>query len=114
MKRYLFILFFLAFCTDAFSQELQAIVSVNLENITTDDRLNWETFKQDVEAYLNAYSWTTNFSGEKIHCQFNFNILPSGVQIFVQSKRPLYKSTESTVMARFLDANISFSLGATF
>jgi hypothetical protein len=109
MKRYFFILLFFGFGAKAIAQELQCVVTVNLQNLSTDDRLNWDSFKQDVEAYLNAYSWTTNFTGEKIRAQFNFNILPTGVQIFVQSKRPMYKSTESTVMARFLDANVSFS-----
>ncbi|MFI5263975.1 MAG: DUF4835 family protein, partial [Candidatus Kapaibacterium sp.] len=69
---------------------------------------NWDTFKQDVEAYLNAFSWTTNFTGDKIQASINFNILSTGAQVFVQSKRPLYKSSESTVMARFLDDKVAF------
>src|SRR5438477_11693566 len=108
MKRCLLILLFFAFCGRVSAQELQCLVNLNLQNLSTDDRKNWETFKQDVEAYLNAFSWTTNFQGDKIHATFNFNILPTGVQLFVQSKRPLYKSTEETVMARFLDGNVSF------
>lgn len=109
MKRYIVISFLFFSALQAVpAQELQSVVNLNLTNLSTDDRKNWETFKQDVEAYLNAYSWTTNFTGDKIQCNFNFNILPGSIQLFVQSKRPIYKSTEPTVMARFLDGNVSF------
>jgi hypothetical protein len=109
MKRYFVIVFLCLCCVKSSAQELNCIVNVNVENLSTDDRRNWETFKQDVEAYLNAFSWTTNFTGEKIQATINFNILPTGVQIFIQSKRPLYKGNgQTTVMARFFDANVSF------
>lgn len=109
MKRItLLILFLLILCRTASAQELQCRVSLNLQNLSDEERKNWDTFKQDVEAYLNSYSWTTNFTGDKIQATINFNILSTGAQIFVQSKRPMYKSNETTVMARFLDDKISF------
>src|SRR5947209_9575595 len=108
MKRFTLLVLLLISGKALFAQELQATVNVNLTNLSAEDRKNWETFKTDVEAYLNAYSWTTNYQGEKIQATFNFNILPSGVELFVSSRRPIYKSSESTVMARFLDANLSF------
>ncbi|MEP7235574.1 MAG: DUF4835 family protein [Ignavibacteriota bacterium] len=108
MKRYLLVLVLLIFSCRAFAQELQCVVTVNLQNLSEEERKNWDTFKQDVEAYLNAYSWTTNFSGDKIQATINFNILSTGAQVFIQSKRPLYKANQSTVMARFLDEKISF------
>src|SRR5258708_40230971 len=103
MKRYLLILLLLGFCGTASAQELQCLVNLNLQNLSTEDRKNWDTFKQDVEAYLNSFSWTTNFTGDKIQATINFNILTSGAQVFIQSKRPMYKNSETTVMARFLD-----------
>ncbi|MEI8135407.1 MAG: DUF4835 family protein [bacterium] len=108
MRRYLLILFFLFVSAKLSAQELQCIVNVNVQNLSTEERKNWETFKQDVEAYLNAFSWTTNFSGDKIQATINFNILSTGAQIFVQSKRPLFKSAETTVMARFYDDKVAF------
>ena len=108
MKRYLLILIFILLGRNVFAQELACKVSVNLQNLSDEERKNWDTFKQDVEAYLNAYSWTTNFQGEKIQATINFNILSSGAQIFVQSKRPMYKNSESTIMARFFDDKVSF------
>jgi len=109
MKRFaFFVLLFFALGKSASAQELQCVVSVNLQNLSDEERKNWDTFKQDVEAYLNAYSWTTNFQGDKIHATINFNILNTGAQIFVQSKRPMYKNSESTIMARFFDDKVSF------
>ncbi len=103
-----FILLLLLLGKSAPAQELNCQVSLNLQNLSDEQRKNWDTFKQDVEAYLNAYSWTTNFVGDKIQATINFNILPTGAQIFVQSKRPFYKSSESTIMARFFDDKVSF------
>lgn len=108
MKRYLLILLFFAFCANASAQELACKVNVNLQNLSDQERKNWDTFKQDVEAYLNAYTWTTNFTGDKIQATINFNIISSGAQVFVQSKRPLYKNSESTIMARFFDDKVAF------
>jgi hypothetical protein len=109
MKRIIILILHLLILSKAApAQELQCRVNLNLQNLSDEDRKNWDTFKQDVEAYLNAYSWTTNFTGDKIQATINFNILSTGAQIFIQSKRPMYKSSESTVMARFLDDKISF------
>src|SRR5438552_6891465 len=108
MKRYLLIFALILFAKASFAQELNCKVNVNIQNLSDEERKNWDTFKQDAEAYLNAYSWTTNFTGDKIQATINFNILSTGAQVFIQSKRPLYKSGESTVMARFLDDKISF------
>lgn len=92
------------------AQELNCTVSVNVVTLSTEERRTWETFKQDVESYMNSYSWTTNFEGEKILCAINFNITNSGTtQVFVQSSRPLYKSGERTTMARFYDDKVEFS-----
>ena len=81
MKRSILLILALLFCAKAsFAQELQCKVSVNLQNLSDEERKNWDTFKQDVEAYLNAYSWTTNFQGDKIQATINFNIL-TGVEL---------------------------------
>lgn len=109
MKRYFVILTLIFFASSASAQELACVVSANLQNLSVEQRKEWDNFKQDVEAYLNSYSWTTNFTGDKIQATINFNILASGgAQVFVQSKRPLYKSDGTTVMARFLDDKVAF------
>jgi hypothetical protein len=115
MKRcILLFVFFLITVSNAFAQELQCKVSINLTTLSQEERKAWETFKQDVEAYLNAYSWTTNFTGERIQATVNFNIIGAGdagyaAQVFVQSTRPLFKGgDQTTIMARFFDDKVSF------
>ena len=101
------------------AQELNCSVTLNTQVLSTEDRLIWDTFKQDVEAYLNTYSWTTNFSGQKIQCSMAFNIKGSNgseydVQLFVQSSRPIAHGTQTTTMARFLDDNVTFGYSRGF
>jgi hypothetical protein len=97
----------------ATAQELDCKVTVNIQTLSEEERITWQTFKQDVEAYLNTFSWTTNFSGEKIQCSMTFNITGSGStvtsQLFVQSTRKLAGSNEVTTIARFLDDKASFA-----
>lgn len=95
------------------AQELNCRVTVNTQVLSTEERIVWDGFKEDVEAYLNTYSWTTNFSGQKIQCSMAFNITGSNgseynVQLFVQSSRPMAGSTQTATMARFLDDKVTF------
>jgi hypothetical protein len=95
------------------AQELDCQVNLNLTALNEQDRVQWQTFVNDVQAYINNNTWTTNFSGEKIHCSFQFNITGTSgsnfeVQLFVTSSRPLYKNDQLTTMARFLDGNVEF------
>ena len=115
MTRHLFF-----FCTlllfplaSATAQELDAQVDLNLSALSVQDRQAFVQFKHDVEEYLNDYTWTTDFSGERIRCSFQFNIVTNNGgeytgQLFINSTRSLYKNTERTTMARFLDANLDF------
>ena len=96
------------------AQELDAQVSVNLSALTDIERQNFDTFKHDLEGYLNNYQWTTNFSGDRIRCSFQFNVVSANggeyvTQLFVTSSRPLYKNDQVTTMARFFDATTNFS-----
>jgi hypothetical protein len=96
------------------AQELDASVDLNLSGLTDQDRLNFEIFKHDLENYINNNQWTTDFSGPRIRCSFQFNITGANgsdytAQLFVTSNRPLYKSTEVTTMARFFDDGVQFA-----
>jgi len=97
----------------AVAQELECKVTVNIQTLSDEERITWQTFKQDVEAYLNTFSWTTNFSGEKIQCSMTFKITGSNgssitAQLLVQSTRKLAGSNEVTTIARFLDDKATF------
>lgn len=90
------------------AQELNCTVTVNVVTLSEEERRTWETFKQDVESYMNSHNWTTNFQGERINCSIGFNITSSGAQVVIQSTRPLYQSSELTTMARFYDDKVEF------
>ncbi|HEX5317334.1 MAG TPA: DUF4835 family protein [Candidatus Kapabacteria bacterium] len=95
------------------AQELDAQVDLNVSSLSVTDQLNFFTFKHDLEGYLNNFDWTTDFTGERIRCSFEFNIVSNNggdytAQLFVNSTRPLYKSTQMTTMARFFDATVEF------
>lgn len=95
------------------AQELNATVELNITGLPEQERLVWETFKADLEGYLNSHTWTTNFSGERINCTFQINVVGANgndynAQLFVTSTRPLYESTELTTMARFFDERLEF------
>ena len=110
-----FLLVLAALCCARISvaQELACKVTVNIQTLSEEERQIWQTFRADVEAYLNTYSWTTNFSGERIQCSVVFNITGANgsdytAQVFIQSNRPLNQSKELTTMARFLDDKVTF------
>ncbi len=116
MKRILLFLICTIFSTHVpvRAQELDARVDINLTALSDADRQAFANFKHDVEEYLNSFDWTTDFTGDRIHCSFQFNIATNNGgdytgQLFINSTRPLYKSTERTTMADFLDGNVEFT-----
>ena len=116
MKRIFFVFFCLLFLAHraAVAQELDARVEVNLTALSDADRQAFGNFKHDVEQYLNSNSWTTDFTGDRIRCSFQFNIGTNNGgdytgQLFINSTRPLYKSTERTTMLNLLDGNVEFT-----
>jgi hypothetical protein len=114
MNRILFLGLLLVLARGVRAEELDAQINLNLSALTTQDRVAFEAFKHDLEGYINNYEWTTNFSGERIRCSFQFNIVSANggdymAQLFVTSSRPLYKSNQVTTMARFFDASCAFS-----
>ncbi|HWF44766.1 MAG TPA: DUF4835 family protein [Candidatus Kapabacteria bacterium] len=117
MKRFAFLLFLCVLVPLGRSlraQELDAQISLNLSALNDQDRQAFQSFVHDLQGYINNYQWTTDFSGERIRCSFQFNIVTSNgtdytAQLFVSSTRPLYKSDQVTTMARFFDGNLDFS-----
>ena len=110
----LILLILLSFGGTLRAQELDAQINLNLSVLTDQDRQAFQPFVHDLQGYINNYQWTTDFSGERVRCSFQFNILSANgtnytAQLFVTSTRPLYKSDQVTTMARFFDANIDFS-----
>jgi hypothetical protein len=113
VRKLLFALLLLVFVRNASAQELDATVELNISALPEEQRMVWANFKADLQAYLNSNQWTTNFSGERIKCNFQINIVGANgdvynAQLFVSSTRPLYESSELTTMARFFDDKVEF------
>lgn len=104
------LLVILLLSTQLFSQELQATVTVNFEQLPSINKENLQNFQQAIEDYLNL----TRFSGEpwpndKIRCTFNIFFLSATdersytANVFIGSQRPIYKSDQNSQIISILD-----------
>lgn len=98
-----------------FTQELDASVSVNYEQLSTAAKERLEGFGQAVESYLNNNSYTgEEWEGDPIKCSFNIFFSAEGgetgysAQIVIVSQRPIYESQSSSLMFRMQDTQWSF------
>ena len=109
------IILFLAFHT-AGAQEISCEVTLNLEALTTAEaRENLSDFRQQIVTYINTHRWTReDFGNEKILC--SMDILIQGAtgsnqytaKVFIGSRRPIYKSDNSTMVLRLVDDKWEF------
>jgi len=118
MKKIMVILFLILYSANSFAQELDARVEVNFEQLETVYKEKLQSFKFQVEEYLN----NTKFSGEtwdwpRIKCSFNifFTGASSEVnynaQIVVTSSRPIEGNSEhnpNSLMLSIMDNNWGF------
>jgi hypothetical protein len=98
------------------AQELQARITVNASNVSSQtDRKIFQTLQAALVNFLNNRKWTReNFEvNEKINCNFLLNITQAENNIFkatltVQAARPVYNSTYETPLLNFIDESVSF------
>ena len=98
-----------------FSQELDATVVINFEQLENAAKERLVSFQRDVENYLNSVRYTDGaWEGDKIPCQFNIFFTSSSedvsfsAQVVISSQRPIYKSPTSSLMMRVQDKNWQF------
>jgi hypothetical protein len=98
------------------AQELDATVTINIEQMesASKDRLN--SFKTEVESYLNNTKFTGQaWDGERIKCSFNIFFLGSSdetsytAQLVVTSQRNIYHQQRSSLMLSIMDNAWQFS-----
>ncbi|MBM2841819.1 MAG: hypothetical protein HW412_2347 [Bacteroidetes bacterium] len=98
------------------AQQIEATVTVNYEAVPTSNKDLLLDFGADIEAYLNNYKWNDQGDmNEKVKC--NFDIFVKGVvgenrysaQMFVGSKRKLYKSEKTSAVLRIFDETWEFT-----
>lgn len=98
------------------SQQIDATVTVNYESVASTNRDLLQNFKSDITSYLNDYNWNDQGDQqEKIKC--NFDIFIQSVvgenrysaQVFVGSRRKVYKSDKNSAVIRIFDETWEFT-----
>lgn len=118
MKKSLFCVFilFILLNKSIFSQELNAKVTINYEQIKSSSKDNLESFAQAVEDYLNNNKFTgEDWEGEPIDCNFNIFFTSStgdvkySAQVVITSTRPIFNSTNNSLMLKIQDSFWEFN-----
>ncbi len=112
LKIFLAILFIPLFYA---AQELNAVVNVNFEQVSTVYKEKLSGFADAVQNYLNSNKFTgSTWEGERIDCSFNIYIMSGSgeysytAKAVITSQRPIYGSEGNTLMFQVLDDKWSF------
>lgn len=120
MKRYLAILLIIILNSQfqiLNSQELQATVNINHQQIQGTDVSVFENLKQTLEQFINDKQWTSlQFQkNERIVCSFNITVTKydKNNNVFtctalIQASRPIYNAAYSTTIYNNKDDNFDF------
>ncbi|MEM6377213.1 MAG: DUF4835 family protein [Bacteroidota bacterium] len=100
-----------------FAQEFNFNVRVNTQKLQTVDPQVFETLSQTIRDFMNNTQWTDeNFAvEERIECnliltvQEEINPTTFKADLAIQSSRPIYNSSEQTIMLNHLDQDLEFS-----
>ena len=113
-KLILFALILFSFST-IYSQELEATVQINTEQLQTVYKENLEVFQAQIEDYLNNTKFTgANWEWPKIKCSFNMfftagkNETNYTVQVVINSTRTVEESENQSLMLNIMDDKWSF------
>lgn len=115
MRKVLVVVVFLFAIVNVFSQELNATVSVNYQQVANGNPQLFKNLETQVKEFLNTTKWTTKeyTDVEKIDCNFFINVNTYGSNNFeatlqVQSSRPVYNSSLSSPIVNINDKNFTF------
>ena len=112
-------LLLILFAGKSFSQDLQAIVDINDQALSTESRERLTEFKRQVEEYLNRNKYHQN-PIPPVPCYFTFNFLSTNgfdqytAQILVVAQREIYRQNKNDPIAytttfKFLDERCTFN-----
>jgi hypothetical protein len=98
------------------AQELNCTVNINATQIQISDRGIFSDMKQAIEQFMNTRKWTADAykQHEKINCNILITItkMPSignfNASVQIQSARPIYNSTYSSLVFNFADREWEF------
>src|SRR5690349_2680717 len=100
----------------SFAQELNCAVSINASQIQTSDAGIFKDMETAIEQFMNGRKWTNDSykTHEKILCNFLITItkMPAigsfSASVQVQSARPVYNSTYTSLLFNFADREWEF------
>lgn len=103
-------------CVTTAMSQIEAQVTVNLDQLPGSARDPLQSFGADVEKYINSNKWTTEDIGNdkiKISITIFFLTAPGSnaytAQLFLGSQRPVYKSQKNSAMLRMFDDSWDFT-----
>lgn len=116
MVRFIFLLAGLFITGALHAQELNCTVNINATQIQISDRGIFSDMKQSIEQFMNTRKWTGDAykQHEKINCNILITItkMPSigsfNASVQIQSARPVYNSTYSSLVFNFADRDWEF------
>ncbi|MBO7541657.1 MAG: DUF4835 family protein, partial [Bacteroidales bacterium] len=99
------------------AQEFRCSVSVNAQQVQTNEKKVFETMKQAIEEFVNNRKWTNvEFEpDEKLECNISLilseqtSLTDFGGQLSVQLRRPVYNSNYTTGIMNFVEPDFQFS-----
>lgn len=97
------------------SQEINCVVRVNYESVSTANKDLLRDFESDIRDYLNNYKWGADNLEEKIRCTFDINIQNVvgenrySAQVFIGSMRPVFDSDKNSAVLRLFDEGWEFT-----
>lgn len=113
----IYILILLFFSVHSQAQELDATVRVATPKLRTTDPRVFKTLEQAVKDFLNGQKWTEDYfeNEERIKCSFQITIKEElgnnsfKADLAIKSSRPIYNSSQETVLFSHLDKDLVFS-----
>ncbi|ANI88298.1 hypothetical protein A9P82_02645 [Arachidicoccus ginsenosidimutans] len=117
LKRIVFLIIVWQCSIAGYSQELNATVTVNSQQLGTNvDQTAMQNLQQQITDFLNARKWTRDDyqPQEKISCNFNITLVSSSAQneyqaqLLVQAARPVFNSIYQSQLVNYLDRQFVF------
>jgi len=117
MNKIIFFFFYVSFCIQSYSQELQCDIVINSNLVNQTNQKIFKTLESSIKEFMNSNVWTSRkwTYEEKIQCSLIFNIteynnsnnnFKGTLQII--SQRPVYESNYSTPLINYQDNDINF------
>ena len=117
MKTKVLVILFVFGSLASMAQELNCKVTISPPQIASpSEKQIYKTLQTELQNFMNSYRWTGDVFGtrERIKCDFNIIINAHtssneyNATIFVQSSRPVYKSSFETVLLNYNDKDFKF------